>query len=287
MKILAINLFTILFVFSFCQLFAQTTKSIPYGDVVYEFTEIKSKDGFITDTKVKIINQSDGKVLYENMLDEIKKDETKIGFQYLQEYRLIDLNGDGSDELILNGYVGMSPYFLFGNGYVIDKTKSYLPLYEIQNLDMQSIDSVNKVLTISEKESPAMFGLWNRYNIKYTGNLELVPQLMTENDELLSEENYKNIFDNHMQMNPEDNICENSPLTPTMEEFHSYYWRAVENVFYNAYLNDDFNLAAEWFLKYNNCPNKNEILRVILKETEERYGRFKKSMNEYYTIKYD
>lgn len=275
----------IFFVLVNSQLSAQT-KSIPYGDVVYEFTEVKSKDGFVTDTKVKIVNQSEGKVLYENMMDEIKKDEEKTGFQYLQEYRLIDLNGDGSDELILNGYVGMSPYFLFGNGYIIDKTKSYLPLYEIQNLDLQSIDSVNKILTIIEKESPAVLGLWNIYHVKYNGELELVPYVSDEFYDMLSDENYQTIMQNHKEMSPDDDICKNSPLSPTMEEFYSYYWRAVENVFYNAYINNVFYLAEAWFLKHNNCPDKNKILEVILKDTEKRQEQFISYMRDYYPIKY-
>lgn len=265
---------------------AQPIKSIPYGDVVYEFTQVKTKDDFIVDTKIKVINKSDGKVLYENMMDEIKKDDEKTGFQYLQEYRLIDLNGDGSDELILNGYVGMSPYFLFGNGYIIDKTKSYLPLYEIQNLNMQAIDSVSMILEIIEKESPAVLGLWNIYHVKYNGELELVPYVTEEFSSMLTYENYENITRNHKEMNPEDDICKNSPLSPTMEEFYSYYWRAVENVFYNAYINNVFYLAEAWFLKHNNCPDKNKILEVILKDSEKRKGQFLSYMKDYYPIRY-
>lgn len=253
---------------------------------MYEFTEIKSKDGFITDTKVKIVNQSDGKVLYENMLDEIKKDETKTGFQYLQEYRLIDLNGDGSDELILNGYVGMSPYFLFGNGYIIDKTKSYLPLYEIQNLDMQNIDSVNMILKVVEKESPAVLGLWNTYNIKYTGSLELIFFTNNEFNEMLTDDYYKTILETHTEINSSDDICENFPPVSSMKGYYSYYWLAIENIFYNAYVNNNFSRAETWYLEHNTCANKIEILKTILDNSKERYNNWKNELDGYYMIKY-
>lgn len=280
-KIIKYFILLLLFTLYYCQTSAQPTQSIRYGDVVYEFTEVKSKDGFITDTKVKIINQADGKVLYEDMLDEIQKDETKTGFQYLQEYRLIDLNGDGSDELILNGYVGMSPYFLFGNGYIIDKTKSYLPLYEIQNLDMQSIDLVDKIIRISNRH----LDLEDIFYLKYSEDkLSVVINTKKPLGASVSEQFRAIPYD----ILHEKNICENfENWNKNLNKNKGRYWRYMENIFFNAHMNNLISEAMMTFKDINKCDNVIEMMNALISRAQAKYVQLQVDINDYYSIKYN
>lgn len=259
------------------------TGEIDYGEYIYNVKEgIADEDGIIT-TDIIIIDKNTGKTL-GNLTDEINKNENNTGFQFVNEYRLIDLDKDGSDEMLLNCFVGASPYYIFGITYLIDKKINYLPVYAIQGLTLNDIDSLNMIMRVSEKESPAVLGLWNEYYVKYAkGNLELVKSLERLSSEMFNDQ----LYGDFITFSESENICETFKIYKSgNSEYNGYFWRAIENFFNNCYLTGDEKRVYDWFTTYCPCADKEDIGIYFSQKSEKRFKDLSKTFGEIYKLKY-
>lgn len=259
------------------------TGEIIYGDYIYNVKEgIEDEDGIIK-TDIIIIDKNTGKTL-GNLTDEINKNENNTGFQFVNEYRLIDLDKDGSDELLLNCFVGASPYFIFGITYLIDKKINYLPVYAIQGLTLNDIDSVNMIMRVSEKESPAVLGLWNEYYFIYkNGNLELVKSAEKLSPEMFNDQ----LYGDFITFSESENICETFKIYKSgNSEYNGYFWRAIENFFNNCYMTGDEKRVYDWFTTYCACADKQDIGIYFSQKSEKRFKDLSKTSREIYKVKY-
>ena len=82
------------------------------------------------------------------------------------EHRTADLNGDGSNELLLYLSDGASPY-VFNTLYIFDIKKDVKPLFMIQNGDLDTTSGVTPKILVNAKMSPSVMGLWYFWYLEY------------------------------------------------------------------------------------------------------------------------
>lgn len=254
---------------------------INYGDKIYVIAESFTEDNEIY-IDIIIKDKNTGTTNWD-LKTELAKDKKSVGFQDVTEYRLLDLNKDGSDELLINCSVGASPYYLFGVTYLIDKKISYLPLFEIQGLTISSIDSINMIMRIDTKESPAVLGLWNEYYAKYNnGKLELVKSPVGLSIEIFNDQ----LYGDFITFSEGEEVCKTfQDFRKGESDYNGYFWRAIENFFNNCYMTGDDKKAYDWFTTYNDCPEKQDIGIYFTQKAEMRFKDLSKDITKIYEIK--
>ena len=82
------------------------------------------------------------------------------------EHRFIDLNGDGSNELLLSLSEGASPY-VFNMLYIFDVKKDVKPLFMVQNGDIDTTSGYSPKILVNARMSPSFMGLGYFWYLEY------------------------------------------------------------------------------------------------------------------------
>ena len=187
---------------------------------------------------------------------------------------LIDLNNDGSKELILDLGTGATMYDY--NMYLIFdfKNKSFEP-FEIHNAELvTNVDDIPKIISYV-RMSPAVMGAGFTFSLKYDGNKIILENDISKSkvlkslDPLESDE-----FDFIRQYEEGFDECEND---------------SEVKIYYEAYLTQQMILGQEekgWklFEKHYKCKNK-KSMRVELKKTvEENYKYLRNADYKFQTL---
>lgn len=178
---------------------------------------------------------------------------------------LIDLNNDGSKELILDLGTGATMYDY--NMYLIfDLKNRSLDPFEIHNADLvTNTDEVPKIISYV-RLSPAVMGAGYTYSLKYDGNKFILEndinksKVLKSLDPIESEE-----FDFIKQYEEGFDECDND---------------SEVKIYYEAYLTQQKILGQEkkgwkFFEKYYKCKNKNSMREDLKKTVDENYNYLK------------
>lgn len=178
---------------------------------------------------------------------------------------LIDLNNDGSKELILDLSTGVNMYNY--NMYMIFdlKKKSFEP-FEIQNADIVlNIDEVPKIISYV-RLSPAVMGAGYTYSLKYDGSKFILENDISKSEVLKSlDPKESDEFDFIRQYEEGFDECDSD---------------SEIKIYYEAYLTQQKILGQEekgweFFDKHYKCKDKNTLRTELKKTVEENYNYLK------------
>lgn len=139
---------------SYCFDIADTSLSFKYHN--YDVSISSSSAGFFAG---RLSVSENGKTLFS----------MDSSFTNYVEHKFIDLNGDGSDEMLLYLTEGASPY-VFHYLYVFDGKRGAAPLYMLQNGEVDNSVYGKPLLTVNLRMSPAVLGLWYSFFLEYSDN---------------------------------------------------------------------------------------------------------------------
>ncbi len=186
------------------------------------------------------------------------------------EHKLIDLNGDGSNELLLYLSEGASPY-IFHMLYIFDRKKDFKPLFMIQNGDVDTTSGNSPKILAIARMSPAVIGLWYFWYLEYkNGNLVY----------------WKPDAVNRVKLHPDigsivDNLKE---IYTGKESCEDYIYSAFfENVFISYKISGEDYLAEEFFYKNYKCEEKIKALKNFKSIASDTYKWIKDKENYKYS----
>lgn len=177
---------------------------------------------------------------------------------------LIDLNNDGSKELILDLSTGVNMYNY--NMYMIFDLKKSIESFEIHNADIVlNIDEVPKIISYV-RMSPAVMGAGYTYSLKYDGSKFILENDISKSEVLKSlDTKESDEFDFIRQYEDGFDECDSE---------------SEIKIYYEAYLTQQKILGQEekgWklFEKHYNCKDKNTLRTELKKAVEENYNYLK------------
>lgn len=258
-------LVSLLFIFTTSNLFSQNQKEEFKKDIIvdeYKISLINSEADFFTGC-INITDRNNNIVFNADSI-----------FSRYNWDTLIDLNNDGSKELMLDLSTGVNMYDY--NMYLIFdlKNNSFEP-FEIHNADLVSnVDEVPKIISYV-RMSPAVMGAGYTYSLNYDGDKLIMESDITKSkvlkslDPLESDE-----FDFIKQYEEGFDECESD---------------SEIKIYFEAYLIQQKILGQEdkgwkFFEKHYKCKDK-KSLRAELKQTvEENYNYLKNADYKFQTL---
>lgn len=176
-------------------------------------------------------------------------------------HSLIDMDGDGSKELLLSLSEGASPYVMNAL-YIFDAKKGGAPVALINNADVDtSLGSPKPLITSYTKLSPSVIGMNYFWFMEYSnGGLKLYKPTDDKLKGMLKPD-IESIADNLTQY----------------EDFNEKCSDGVYNVFFEAVfiqnkIAGDDNASTKFFDKYYKCPNKKLALDQVQNSAADTYG---------------
>ena len=182
------------------------------------------------------------------------------------DHKFIDLNGDGSKEMLLYLTEGASPY-TFHNLFIFDRKLSPKPLFILQNGEVDTSHAEKPLLTVNLRQSPAILGLWYNWYLEYSnGELKFIKPDKQRNSML--EPDYKNIKLNLDELSRENQICDDFA-----------YNIFFEHIFITAKISGTEPKAERFFEENYKCKNKTEALIQMKNAAADTYSWIKDSEN--------
>lgn len=179
-------------------------------------------------------------------------------FSDYMEHKTIDLDGNGSKELLLYLTDGASPY-VFHNLYIFDIKRADKPVYMIQNGDIDTAIGKLPKIVGSSRMSPAFLGLWYNWLLDYKNNmLSLVKNDKKIRDRLSPD--IGSIKENADEYYKSGNVCDDYT-----------YNIFFENVFICYKVTGESVKAEEFFYENYKCPNKVSNLTALKKTASDIY----------------
>ena len=159
------------------------------------------------------------------------------------EHNIIDLDGDGKEELLLSVSEGASPY-VFGSMYIFDATGGAKPRYFITNASLDTTDKSKPVINTFVRMSPSAMGLSYRWQMSYA-NGRLQYDTSGKNKLYLYGPDYEEIKSSINEIWPSKVDCEDY----TYSVFFDY-------VFINSKIAGNLAEAENFFNTEYKCPDK-------------------------------
>ncbi len=244
------------FIFSTSNLFSQDQRDEIRKDILageYKISLINNEGDFFTGCI--LITDKDNNPVFK---------ADSIYSRYNRD-TLIDLNNDGSKELILDLSTGVNMYDY--NMYLIFdlKNKSFEP-FEIHNADLVTdTDEIPKIISYV-RLSPAVMGAGYTYSLSYDGNKFKLEDDINKSKVLKSLDPIESDeFDFIKQYEEGFDECDND---------------SEVKIYYEAYLTQQKILGQEkkgwkFFEKYYKCKNKNSMREDLKKTVDENYNYLK------------
>lgn len=181
----------------------------------------------------------------------------------------MDLNSDGSKELLLYCSGGASPY-IFQDLYFFDIKRSEKPVYMIQNGYLDTTTSKHGRILVNQRLSPAVMGLWYSWFLEYKDNKLVLPKLDKKSKNQLAPD-LKSITENLDVYFKNGDACDD------------YNYKVFfENVFICNKITGNDEDSEEYFYKNYKCDNKLETLEYLIKLANDTYSYLKDDKNYLY-----
>ncbi len=196
---------------------------------------------------------------------EVNKDGKKVyqwdsNFTDYISHDIIDLDGDGSKELLLSLSDGASPY-VYNVLYLFDINKGIKPLYIINNGELNTSKSNEPKIGGYSRMSPSVLGLGYIWLWEYKdGKL----RLLKTNEKpwiLLLEPDEKGLLENLKQYEDFSEKCSDG-----------VYNTFFETLFIQYKIAGDYSSALNFFNKYYKCPEKISALKQIKNAADDTYS---------------
>lgn len=186
------------------------------------------------------------------------------------EHKFIDLNGDGSKEMLLYLTEGASPY-VFHYLYVFDRIRSAKPLYVLQNGELDTSVYGKPLLSVNSRMSPAVLGLWYSWFLKYEDNKLKYFKPVDSRSRVLGPD-FVSIRENLDELNKNNQICDDFA-----------YNVFFEYVFITSKIAGEETAAERFFEENYKCENKTASLKQFKTTASENYSWIKDEENYKYT----
>lgn len=203
---------------------------------------------------------------------EVNKDGIKIyqwdsNFTDYISHNIVDLDGDGSKELLLSLTEGASPY-VYNVLYLFDIKKGIKPLYIMNNGELNLSKSNEPKIGGYSRMSPSVLGLgyiW-LWEYKY-GKLRL---LKTDENpwKLLLEPDEKSLLENLTQYEDFSEKCSDG-----------VYNTFFETLFIQYKIAGDDKSAEKFFKKHYKCPGKEKALEQVKNAAADTYSWLRDESN--------
>jgi len=178
------------------------------------------------------------------------------------EHKFIDLNGDGSKEMLLYLTEGASPY-VFHNLYVFDNKKGAKPLFMLQNGEVDTSVAGKPLLSVHLRMSPAILGLWYSWFLEYDNNkLTFVRPGDGRNQQLKAD--LVSIKQNLDELNQNNQICDDFA-----------YSVFFEYIFVTSKIAGNETEAERFFEENYKCENRIEALNRFKNYASDNYSWIK------------
>jgi hypothetical protein len=237
-----------------CSLFAQPDSTettgvkrvlLKYYD--YQFT-IGSNDKAWFTGHLEVIK--DGKV-------EFRMDST---FSEYITHDIIDMDGDGSKEMLLSLSEGASPY-IYNALYVFDIKTGIKPLYVLMNADLDTTKKGEPKISGYSRMSPSVLGLGYNWLWEYKyGKLKFFKAKGKPWKSLVTPDE-KGLYENLTQYEDFDEKCSDGVYNTFFESLFIQYKIAGDN-----------SSALRFFNKYYKCPEKMTALKQIQNAANDTYS---------------
>lgn len=186
------------------------------------------------------------------------------------EHKFIDLNGDGSNEMLLYLTEGASPY-IFHFLYIFDHKKSAKPLYMLQNGEVDTSVFGKPLLSVNSRMSPAVLGLWYSWFLKYEDNKLKYIKPLDSRSSMLGPD-LVNIKENLDELQKSNQVCDDFA-----------YNVFFEYIFITSKISGEESSAERFFEENYKCENKTASLKQFKTAAAENYSWIKDEENYKYT----
>ena len=187
------------------------------------------------------------------------------------EHKFIDLNGDGSNEMLLYLTEGASPY-VFHYLYVFDSKRGAEPLYMLQNGEVDTSVFEKPLLTVNLRMSPAVLGLWYSYFLEYSDN-RLRYTEPGSNRSIMLGPDFASIKENLDELNKSNEICDDFAY----DVFFEY-------IFITSKISGQEPEAERFFNENYRCENRISALKQFKTAAVDNYSWIKNEENYKYSI---
>lgn len=220
------------------------TKQIDYYDYVIK---VVSHDGFFTG-ELEVIK--DNKVMFR----------MEKNFSSYSSHSIIDMDGDGSKELLLSLSEGASPYVMNAM-YIFDAKKGAAPVALINNADADTTLGSKPLISAYTKLSPSVLGLNYFWLMEYkNGGLVLYKPSENKMKGMLKPD-VESIADNLTQYEDFSDKCADG-----------VYNTFFEAIFIQNKIAGDDDASSKFFEKYYKCPNKKIALDQVQNSAADTYS---------------
>lgn len=191
-------------------------------------------------------------------------------FSDYADHKFLDLNKDGSDELLVYLTDGASPY-VFHHLYIFDHKKGPSPLFMVQNADVDTSGSGNPLILVNSKMSPAVLGLWYSWFLEYKNGKLVYSKPDNARREQLSP-NYDFVDQTLEELKKEKQICDDFA-----------YNVFFEYLFITSKISGEESKAENYFSQNYRCEEKVKALMQFKNAAADTYSWIKEEENYNYT----
>lgn len=186
------------------------------------------------------------------------------------EHKFIDLDNNGSRELLLYLHEGASPY-IFHVLYIFEPSKGPMPLFYINNGDVDTTDAKNPLITVDTRLSPSVLGLWYSWYLKYN-NEKLTFYKPKKNELSRLRPDYEYVNQALKDLKENNQICDDFA-----------YSVFFEYVFICSRLSGEESQAENYFKENYKCTDKVAALKRFKETASETYKWIQDENNYIYT----
>lgn len=201
---------------------------------------------------------------FKGKLESVKNGKKVFGmegvFTDYVSHRIIDMDGNGSDELVLNVSEGASPY-IFGTLYIFDVTKGAEPQCMLTNAELDTTDSKKPRVSTFTRMSPSILGLVYHWLMDYkygklyltkSDSKRLSTQLTPDDQSILYKLN---------DLQDYEGMCSDGSYNTFFETLFIQYKIAGEE-----------GKAEDFFNRHYKCPNKQLALDQMKNAAADTYS---------------
>lgn len=207
---------------------------------------------------------SDGKTWFSGSLQVTKDSKTVFrmdsNFSEYISHDIIDMDGDGSNELLLSLSEGSSPY-IYNALYIFDIKKGIKPLYVVSNAGLDTTKKDKPKISGYSRMSPSVLGLGYNWLWEYRNGKLKFYKAKDKPWKNIVQPDEKSLYENLTQYEDFDEKCSDGVYNTFFESLFIQYKIAGDN-----------SSALKFFNKYYKCPEKISALKQIQNSADDTYS---------------
>jgi hypothetical protein len=235
----------------------------------FSYSELYSAADSLTEVKIEYYDlivklRYDKNNFFTGSLEVQKKGETVFAADSIYsdyfEHSTVDLDGDGSKELLISLGTGATPY-IYNDLLIFDITRSNEPLFSIQNADVVQKEKQTPKISVYVRMSPSVLGIGYNWLLEYKNKKMLFYKAEDQQwlgnvtpDEKETLETIKSFSDN-------SNPCGDR------ENYLSYY----EAFLLQSKIAGDEEKGLDFFDEHYKCKSKSEALKIMKNNVSDSY----------------